>query len=282
MPAATLFDRIQKTIATEEELATMPRELQFHPADPHAAKTLNSKQVADFNRDGCLLPIRVYDDDEIAAHRRVFDVQLATTLKSGGDSYSMIDPHLSDARTYDMMFEPRIVDCVRDLIGPNIVCWSTHYFCKPPRESKRVSWHQDAYYWPMTHSRTVTAWLAIDDVDRQNACMQLVAGSHLHGRIEHRATRADEQNVLRFTVDGVEAYGQIVDDELKAGEMSLHADLLLHGSEPNASDRRRCGLTFRYIDAAVQNLKDWHRCGVLICGEDPNDHWANPPRPSEG
>jgi len=86
---------------------------------------------------------------------------------------------------------------------------------------------------------------------------------------------------LRFTVDGVESYGRIVDNELKAGEMSLHSDLLLHGSGPNTSDRRRCGLTFRYVDAAVQNLLDWDKCGVVVCGRDPNGHWGNPPRPAE-
>lgn len=67
MATATFFDRIQKTLVTEEELATMERELKFHPAGPEAAKTLTAKQVTDFNRDGCLLPIRAYDVHEIAA-----------------------------------------------------------------------------------------------------------------------------------------------------------------------------------------------------------------------
>jgi len=46
--------------------------------------------------------------------------------------------------------------------------------------------------------------------------------------------------------------GERNDDELKAGEISIHSDLLLHGSEPNQSKRRRCGLTLRYCLTSVR------------------------------
>ena len=281
MAPKSLFDAVQKTIASHEQLETLDRDLSFHPSSPETATTLSPQQVENFNRDGCLMPLRVFEDDAIAKYRRYFDKLLEQTLESGSDSYSVIDPHMGHSRVYDMMFEPRMVDRIKDLLGDNIVCWSTHCFCKFAHEEKQVSWHQDAYYWPMAESKTVSVWLAVDDVDRENACMQFVAGSHVHGGISHRPTTTEERNVLRFTVDGVESYGRIVDNELKAGEMSLHSDLLLHGSGPNTSDRRRCGLTFRYVDAAVQNLLDWDKCGVVVCGRDPNGHWGNPPRPAE-
>jgi hypothetical protein len=59
-----------------------------------------------------------------------------------------------------------------------------------------------------------------------------------------------------------------------------HSDLLLHGSEANNSDRRRCGLTLRYCAAEVRAYMDWNLKGVVISGRDPSGHWANPARPA--
>ena len=80
----------------------------------------------------------------------------------------------------------------------------------------------------------------------------------------------------------VECYGECVDVELKAGEISMHSDLLLHSSEANRSARRRCGLTLRYcaIDVRAFSGFGWAEEGVVISGEDPTGHWGNPQRPS--
>jgi hypothetical protein len=74
-------------------------------------------------------------------------------------------------------------------------------------------------------------------------------------------------------------FGEPVNNVLKAGEISLHSDLLLHGSEANNSNRRRCGLTLRYCAAEVQAHLGWHIKGVVVSGQDVDNHWANPPRP---
>jgi ectoine hydroxylase-related dioxygenase (phytanoyl-CoA dioxygenase family) len=90
----------------------------------------------------------------------------------------------------------------------------------------------------------------------------------------------DETNVLNQTVTGADQFGQPENVELEAGEMSLHSDLLLHGSEANQSSRRRCGLTLRYCPASVRAGLGWNAKGVIVSGRDPAGHWANPPRPT--
>ena len=51
---------------------------------------------------------------------------------------------------------------------------------------------------------------------------------------------------------------KIVHMDLKAGEISLHNDALLHGSDPNKSDRRRCGITMRFSPTNVKgDLNEW-------------------------
>jgi hypothetical protein len=98
----------------------------------------------------------------------------------------------------------------------------------------------------------------------------------------YRPSDPGEHNVLNQTVEGAEQFGTPVDVVLKAGEASLHCDLLLHGSEANLSARRRCGLTLRYCAAEVRAGLGWNAKGVVVSGSDPSGHWANPRRPDNG
>jgi non-haem Fe2+, alpha-ketoglutarate-dependent halogenase len=268
-----------KTIPQHDALQQIERDLQFHPSTVREPRTLTREQVEAFNRDGYLKGIRIFSDGEMAEHRAYFDALLARVLSGGGTSYSISTAHLSYGKVYDLLTHPRIVQCVRDLLGEDVVGWGSHYFCKMPRDGKVVHWHQDASYWPMTPSKTVTVWLAVDDADVENACMRFIPGSHQFGHLTYHLTEEAEDAVLNQKVENAEQFGQPVDVELKAGEISMHSDLLLHGSEPNRSDRRRCGLTLRYCAADVRAGMGWNAKGVLVSGTDPTGHWANPSRP---
>jgi non-heme Fe2+,alpha-ketoglutarate-dependent halogenase len=264
---------------TSEELSGVERDLRFHPSENANPQRLTSAEIAAFNRDGYLSGIRIFSEDEIAEHRRSFDAILAGVLAAGGSSYSISTAHLKYAVVYDLLTHPRIVSYVKDLLGENVIGWGSHYFCKMPRDGKAVSWHQDAIYWPLTPSKTVTVWLAIDGADTENACMRFIPGSHLRGPLPHLPSGESEDNVLDHTAVDPLAIGAPVDNVLRAGEISLHSDLLLHGSEANDSDRRRCGLTLRYCAAEVRASLGWDAKGVVVSGADIDHHWANPARP---
>ena len=142
-----------------------------------------------------------------------------------------------------------------------------------------MAWHQDASYWPLSPSKAVTVWLAIDDADLDNGCMKFIAGSQHSGHLTYREASAADHSVLGQTVENPEQYGTVVVDDLKAGQASIHNDLLLHGSEANNSTRRRCGLTLRYAAAEVRAEMGWNAKGVIVKGSDPSGHWGNPARP---
>lgn len=269
-----------KIIPEQDELRLMERDLRFHPVVNDKPRTLSHAQIEQFNRDGYLKGIRIFTEAESLENRSYFDGLLARVLAEGGDSYSISTAHLKYGRAYDLLTNPRIVACVRDLLGENVIAWGSHFFCKMPRDGKRVSWHQDASYWPLTPSKTATVWLAIDDADPENACMRFIPGTHHYGHLTYRLSENDEGNILDQTVENAEEFGDPIDIDLKAGEISIHSDLLLHGSEANQSDRRRCGLTLRYCAADVRTRMDWNQKGIVVSGNDPSGHWANPPRPA--
>ena len=255
------------------------RDLRFHPSPVADPSTLTDRQVQSFNRDGYLTGIPIFTPEELAGHREYFDGLLARTLAEGRDSYSISTAHLKHGPVYDLLTNDRIAAVVRDLLGDDVVGWGSHYFCKMPGDGKRVAWHQDASYWPLTPSKTVTVWLAIDDSDPGNGCMRVIPGTHTMGHLTFRMTEDQSDNVLNQEVENIGELGEPVDLTLKAGQVSIHADLTLHGSEPNTSDRRRCGLTLRYAAADVRAYAGWNEKGVLVRGSDPSGHWANPPRP---
>lgn len=268
-----------RTIPRQDELAQVDRDLRFHPSPVTDPESLTREQVEQFNREGYVKGIPIFSSEEMAAHRAYFDELLARVLAEGGTSYSISTAHLKYGKVYDLLTHRRIVRHVRDLLGPDVVAWGSHYFCKLPHDGKVVNWHQDASYWPLTPSKAVTVWLAIDDADRENACMRFIPGSHHYGHLTYRLTEDSEDAVLNQAVENAEQFGRPVDVELRAGEVSMHSDLLLHGSEANPSDRRRCGLTLRYCAADVRAGLDWNAKGILVSGTDPYGHWANPPRP---
>ena len=268
-----------RAVPLPDDIADMDRELRFHPATTQSPEALSKEQVETFNREGFLKSLRIYDDGEIAGIRAYFDELLERTLAAGDDSYSISTAHLLYATVWDILTYPPIVAIAKDLLGPDVIGWGSHFFCKMPGDGKAVAWHQDASYWPMTPSKTVTIWLAIDKADLGNACMSFIAGSHLKGHLAWRESRETENNVLNQTVDDAENFGEVVPVELDAGEASVHSDLLLHGSEANTSSRRRGGLTLRYCTPDVRAENDWHEKGVLVSGENLQGNWANRPRP---
>ena len=259
---------------------TNDKDLSFVPVDNPNSKLLSREQIEQYNEDGYLKPFRIFDEAGAAANREYFDSLMAQleAAADGRDNYSINGYHRNCSGIYDMAVNPLILDYVEDLLGPDFIAWGTHFFCKLPYDEKKVPWHQDASYWPFEKSRTVTVWLAIDDADEDNAAMQFIPGTHRLGHLDWKHT--EDSVVLNQEIKNAESYGEPVFDTLKAGEMSLHADMLAHGSTANSSSRRRCGLTIRYCPPSVKTTQpDWARGSIQCRGKDETGNWDHIKRP---
>ncbi len=264
-----------------QDIHSQERDLHFHPSTNKNPQILTPEQIAKFNEDGFVTGLNVFEAQEIAEIRNYFDQLLAKYFAEGKDSYAISTAHMKHGKVYDLLTHPRIVAYVKDILGENVIAWGSHFFCKMPHDGKKVSWHQDATYWPLSPSKAVTVWLAIDDADIENAAVRFIPGSHHHGELTANMHENDESEILYQSVADAEKFGEPFANILHAGQVSIHSDLLLHGSKANDSDRRRCGLTMRYCTADVTAYLDWSAKGVIVSGADPRGHWANPPRPIE-
>lgn len=263
-----------------DALPDMQRELKFFPVENPNPKSLSPAQIDHFNAKGYIAPLDVFTPGEILANRRYFDELMAQAHAAGHNSYSINGWHRHCRGICELLFDQRILNYVEDLLGPTLVNTMTHYFSKEPGDGKQVSWHQDASYWPLTPSKTITVWLAIDDADTGNAAMQFVPGSHRHGQIPFERSEAAENNVLGQSVHDPGHWGEKpVSIDLKAGQVSIHTDLLLHGSGVNTSDRRRCGLTLRYMPPDVRGREPDGASAFICRGTDPSGYWRRLPLP---
>lgn len=181
--------------------------------------------------------------------------------------------HLTERFVYNLTTHPLVLKAVTTLIGPNILLWGSNVICKYPGDGARIAWHQDARAWPLAPDKTVTVWLALDKVDEMNGAMQVLPGSHHHGLFNHDQDSLPgnllDKNLA--IVDEVLDVSQAVTLTLDAGEASIHHANLVHGSPPNRSSRRRCGLAIRYMPPDVRKIDPtrWPDFStVLVQGED--------------
>ncbi|MEX2649519.1 MAG: phytanoyl-CoA dioxygenase family protein [Alphaproteobacteria bacterium] len=241
-------------------------------------KLLSALEVAQFKRNGFHFPLRVMSASEALGYRAKLEDH---ERRAGGPIQSNMrhKVHLLFTWANELVHHATILDAVEDLIGPDILCWTTSFFIKEARDPAFVSWHQDSTYWGLDPCDVVSAWVAFTDAPPASGPMKFIPGSHLWDQVAHRDTFAANNLLSRgqeiaVAVDESEA----VMVPLAAGEISLHHIRLAHGSEPNASNDRRIGLAIRYIPPYVRQLK-MRDSAMLVRGTDTLGHYDPEPAP---
>ncbi len=148
----------------------------------------------------------------------------------------------------DLAMDRDILDLVEQVMGPDIILWGCHVFCKPAGDGMETPWHQDGQYWPIRPLANCTVWLALDASTTENGCLRVIPKSHAAG-VTHAHLVEDRQDlVLNLrTVDDVFDEREAVDLELQPGQMSMHDVHMIHGARVNRSTKRRAGVALRYM-----------------------------------
>ncbi len=253
-------------------------DLSFKPVANSKMNKLSAAQIKEYNENGFVQPFDVFDSREMAEFSKYFDGLMDRMGADGAYGINCYQARMKGI--WEICNHPKILDHVEDIIGPNIICWASHLFSKSAYDPKHVHWHQDASYWKLSPARTVTVWLAIDAADEENSAMRFIPGTHDKGIFKEQKTEGP--SVLNIETVGAEDMGRPFSNILNAGQMSLHADMLVHGSKPNLSDRRRCALTIRYCPPEVHIIDDIWEASVeaIICrGEDKSGRWEHHEKP---
>ena len=144
-----------------------------------------------------------------------------------------------------------------------------------------------APYWPLEPMEVITIWLAATDSVVENGCMRVLPGTQ-NQRLLKRSELIDTDGSKDVLSSGMDPKmideSQAVNLELAAGDVSLHDPRVVHGSNPNHSDKWRKGLTLRYIPTSTL-VKRAEHASILVRGKaDPavDNLYAERPKFVEG
>lgn len=233
--------------------------------------------------DGYAAPLDILLPEEVARYRLAYD-RLERDRAAKGITARPTQQHLVFKPFWDLATHPRVLEVIKSAIGNDVVLIATGFFSKAPGDAgKFVAWHQDTTYWGLEPPFAITIWIAIDDSDVQNGCLRVIPGSHRNGLLPHgKSARngnilGNNQEINPNAIDETIA----VDLELKTGQASMHDGLTVHGSNPNTSGRRRCGMTLRFTTPDVKPVPGvFVDKPILLCGEDRYGHFEYVPRPA--
>lgn len=219
-------------------------------SDVAATTMLTSLQLEQYREQGYAVGGRLLDGLDLAQLQRRMDERIAA-LPPGRRSENMPSLHYDDRYFRDLFLSPDFVDIAGQILGPDLALFTSYAISKRPGDGLPVAWHQDAAFFPIAPMATFTLWLAVDDSTRENGAMQVIAGSHRDGRIRHHDVDQGGGSVLPLHLGGLRP-DEARDVELAAGGYSVHDPFILHGSPPNRSAMRRCGITIKYVSTAVR------------------------------
>ena len=210
---------------------------------------LGAEEIARYRQDGIVVPRTGFDAATVAALRVKLERFLVAQKITDTDYVPDIierDPSWLEIGT-----RPEILDAVAQLIGEDLIIWGSALFCKAGKGGRATPWHQDGHYWPIRPLATVTAWIAIDDVNTENSCLRVIPGSH-RDKVSYSHDTDNSDTIILNQVLKPEHLQSAPprDIELSPGKFSIHDVYLIHGANPNNSGKRRAGMVFRYMPAS--------------------------------
>jgi ectoine hydroxylase-related dioxygenase (phytanoyl-CoA dioxygenase family) len=228
-----------------------------------------------YNSNGYWISPVLFDEQEIEEMRRAHD--RIWSFDYDGDGYP-----LEEWRRSSNPDLGRIAAGLMESSGARL--WYDQVIYKPGTGTGErdalspgnVGWHQDYTYWQCTNTdNLVTAWIALQDTDLTNGCMSVVPGSHKWGLLEGSDAffNRDLESVKATIAKESGKEWKEVPALLKAGQVSFHHALTIHGSKQNYSEHPRLSVVAHLMpyDTAYKN-RGYNVDNIRLLG----------PRPQEG
>ena len=257
----------------------MPITLNPSGSKRKMTRVLSENTLESYARDGYHFPLDVLTPDEVVSYRsklESYEQREGHPITGPARSKS----HLLFTWVDQLIRLPKVLDAVEDLIGPDILCWSTLWWIKEESSESFVSWHQDVRYWGLDSNDLVTAWLALSPATLESGCMHVLPGSHKGEVMPHTDEYKDDNLLTRGQEIAVPIdTSKTIAMPLSPGQVSLHNVRIAHASQPNRSADRRIGLSMHYIPtSARQQAVEWDSAS-LVRGVDRHHHFTLAPRP---
>ena len=239
-------------------------------------KALTQVQVDAFRRDGFLFPVAALTPDEVAtclAGLQRLETELGSPV-ADADVKWRSHAYAHSPWFNDLIRHPRILDAIEDVIGPDILVWTSTFFIKEPHSPTFAAWHQDGTYFGLEPQEQVCAWVALTDATAEAGCMEMLSSGGAPRQLHHAALGL-AHSINRAGQTIMEAFDDTnpVAMALPAGSFSLHHELAVHRSAPNRAAHRRVGIGLNYMPTHVRVNSPVRLSAMLVRGEDRYGHF---------
>ena len=248
-------------------------------------RTLTSEQVASYHDKGYVVVKNAVTPEQLAMLRDVVDgfieqsrsLTESTNILDLEPEHTQQDPRLRRIRTPIVLHEifrevalrGKIPAMVSDLIGPNVKFHHNKVNVKVAGGGSEAKWHQDYPFTPHTNLDFCAAAVALDDAVLENGCVFAVPGSHKGRAYSHYLDDSFVGYITEELPEGFLASAQPM--ELRAGDVSIHHCIAVHGSSRNTSPKRRRLLINQYAAAdalaLTYNTSTTEYDGYIVAGE---------------
>lgn len=227
-----------------------------------AGPILTEQQLADYEELGFLHSIPLLSAEEVAHYRAEVE---KTCQAIGGRATRLDGVHFFFRWAWELSTHPCVLNCLEQVLGPNILLKSTRVFYKYGRSSSYVGWHQDGITERLEDGRAPAIWLGLTAATVENGCLRVVPRSHRCGLLQHSSnpdlkplagvdasaqvenwTQAHRDDLSGRIANVPSDLDEPFDLVMRSGEMSIHHPVILHGSNPNLSTESRIGLSVSY------------------------------------
>ncbi|GHO61807.1 protein involved in biosynthesis of mitomycin antibiotics/polyketide fumonisin [Ktedonobacter sp. SOSP1-52] len=167
----------------------------------------------------------------------------------------MIHMHHWDETSLSWLLEPRLNEVLTGLLEREPYAVQTMLYFKPAG-ARGQALHQDQYFLRARPGTCMAAWLALDDCDEANGCMQVIPGSHTWPLL--CTTQADTKNSFTDVTVPLPEGQEVQPIVMQAGDVLFFNGTLVHGSYPNtSSDRFRRSLIGHYISGEAEQASQF-------------------------
>lgn len=244
-------------------------------------QTLSAEDVQHFDEQGYLVLRNFYRPDEVEKLVNTFmDIHAAgpvpgffapkTEQEANGDPLKMypriMHPHRFNDTAKSYLLDDRLELVLTDLLGEEPLAAQTMLYFKPAG-GRGQALHQDNFYLNVEPGTCIAAWLALDVVDDENGCLNVVPGTHAMDLF--CPEEADQtQSFTREYVPPPPGLEE-VPVHMQPGDMLFFNGSLVHGSGPNTSkDRFRRSFICHYIGRSAERMSVWYRPILTFDGEE--------------
>ena len=228
-------------------------------------KQLSMSDIDKFERDGYVVAQCLFAPDEVESLRNHYmEMRAAGTYPGDFDGVDltatdplkrfprMIHMHRHDPLSLDWLLDDRLRGWLTGLMGREPSAVQTMLYFKPAG-ARGQALHQDNFYLRIQPGTCIAAWLALDDCDEENGCMQVVPESHVLPLL--CTERADTGQSFTDVTVPLPKDLMPFPVRMEAGDVLFFGGSLIHGSYPNtSSDRFRRSLIGHYISGEAESI----------------------------